>query len=325
MGERMVMKRIIFLGLVLSFSSFVACISGFPTSKISVPTIPNATYVGDSVCLGCHQDTHPDLMASYKASIHAALADFETLDTKKGCESCHGAGSIHSESGEPDKIINLKKINAEEAAEVCLRCHKTEGPMKWRGSEHAMNEVRCTDCHRLHQARKDAESKEAKTAPASAWKRRVIRPHSLIKAEPDLCYGCHQDIQARFNYTSHHPIREGKMICTECHEPHGGTKNLKTEGRPENDLCLKCHPRYQGPFLYEHEAVVEDCGNCHEPHGTVANNLLKKMEPLLCLQCHPIHSPIPAEGNLKKTVGKRCTYCHSEVHGSNVAPQLGLK
>lgn len=324
MDKRPTVRRFILFGLILCCCAIVACKTGVMASKAVIPTIPNATVVGDAVCLGCHDGTHPELMASFKASIHGAIADFETVGVKKGCESCHGPGSAHAGSGDPLSILNLKKLSARQASEVCLQCHKTGSSMKWRGSEHAQNEVSCTDCHRIHQARSSADNEKMK-APTSAWERRAIRSHSLTKPEPDLCYGCHQNIQARFNYPSHHPVREGKMTCTECHEPHGGSQSLNTEGMTRVDLCLRCHPRYQGPFIYEHESAVEDCGNCHDPHGTVVNNLLKKTEPFLCLQCHHIHTAINTSESLKQAVGNKCSYCHPEIHGSNVSPQLGLK
>ncbi|MBN2705326.1 MAG: DmsE family decaheme c-type cytochrome [Deltaproteobacteria bacterium] len=326
MDERQQAKLFVYLGFllfILCVCALAACKTGEMGSKI-FPVIPGATYVGDQACLDCHEDSHPGLMASYKGSIHGALADFETLGRKKGCESCHGLGSVHAESGSPADILNLKKIGPEAAAEICLECHKTGGPMKWRGGEHAMNDVSCVDCHQMHKTRSATASKEI-NAPTSAWERHAVRSPSLKKAEPDLCYDCHENIQVRFNYPSHHPVREGKMICSDCHEPHGGPGNLKTEGMAAQDVCFNCHARYQGPFAYEHEAVIEGCGNCHEPHGAVVDNLLKKTEPFLCLQCHRVHSPIQAVGNLTQTVGNRCSYCHPEVHGSNVTPHLGLK
>jgi DmsE family decaheme c-type cytochrome len=324
MDKRPLLKFLLLLIIIASLFVVGACQTGMMASKSSIPTIPNATYVGDDACIGCHQGTHPEYLAAFQASIHGAIADFETPDVKKGCESCHGPGSVHSSSGDPASILNLKKLSPESAAEVCLKCHATGSSMKWRGSEHAMNDVTCTDCHRIHQARAAADTGKIK-APTSAWERRAVRSHSLAKAEPDLCYGCHQDIQARFNYASHHPVREGKMSCSDCHETHGGAGSLKTEGLTTNDLCLKCHPRYQGPFAYEHESVVESCGNCHDSHGTVVNNLLKKTEPFLCLQCHHVHIAINIDANFARTAGTRCSYCHPEVHGSNVTPHLGVK
>ncbi|RKY45397.1 MAG: cytochrome C [Candidatus Omnitrophota bacterium] len=310
--------------LILIFSFICACKSGVMRSKAPAPTIPGASYVGDETCLGCHEDANPDLMAAYKHSIHAAIADFETTPygVQKGCEACHGPGSIHAEGGDPASIINLKKVTPDEASAICLKCHKSGALMKWQGSEHSLNGVSCIECHKIHQARSAIQRAKA---PSSAWERKVVRPHALIKAEPDLCYKCHKEIQTRLNYTSHHPVREGKMVCSECHEPHGSPRLIKTEGRTINDACFTCHPQYQGPFAYEHDPVVEDCTICHEPHGTVVNNLLKKTEPFLCLQCHHIHSPISSDESVKQVVGRKCSYCHPEIHGSNAAPHLGAK
>ena len=75
------------------------------------------------------------------------------------------------------------------------------------------------------------------------------------------------------------------MSCADCHNPHG---ELTTHERT-NDLCLSCHSRYQGPFVFGHAPVEDDCTICHDPHGSVANNLLVQNEPFLCLQCHEGH------------------------------------
>jgi len=157
-------------------------------------------------------------------------------------------------------------------------------------------------------------------------------------------------------FVSHHPVKEGHMSCSSCHNPHG-TGNpvagmIRTEERL-NDLCLTCHTRYQGPFVFEHEPVVEDCTICHDPHGTVANNLLKQNEPFLCMQCHEVHFhasryndpdmvngfnpggvPVgkdwryPSQPNIKsthegwqKSFLTKCTQCHQYVHGSDFPSQ----
>jgi DmsE family decaheme c-type cytochrome len=92
---------------------------------------------------------------------------------------------------------------------------------------------------------------------------------------------------------SHHPIREGKMSCSDCHDPHGQREgNLNAESL--NLTCYKCHADKQGPFAYEHPPVTENCNICHEPHGTVTNNLLKQPATFLCLRCHTGHRAGPA-------------------------------
>ena len=87
--------------------------------------------------------------------------------------------------------------------------------------------------------------------------------------EPQACYKCHTDIYAKNAMPSHHPIKEGKMVCSDCHDPHGQTEdNLKEP--TVNMVCYKCHGDKQGPFAYEHPPVTENCAICHDPHGTVA-------------------------------------------------------
>jgi len=214
--------------------------------------------------------------------------------------------------------------------------------MNWANSEHALSDVTCTCCHKIH------------NNPGKQL---------LVEKEIDLCASCHTSQKAKMYYMSHHPLKEGKMTCDSCHEPHG-TQNgadgmLKTEERL-NDLCLKCHTRYQGPFVFEHAPVSESCLECHEPHGTVANNLLKQNEPFLCLQCHeghfhanrtgtvssepiteyapgkPINGTLDAYNDLEqhdiqgnsqhdwsRGMLTKCTTCHQSIHGSDLPSQTG--
>ncbi|RII27624.1 MAG: cytochrome C [Geobacter sp.] len=322
------------LAVLLAATTVVAaCATGAIRERIlTLPVIEGATYVGDKDCAQCHEK----IVEPFADTIHGKLADFEVMGGTKGCESCHGAGSIHAAAGDTAQILSFSSISPDQASAICLKCHSAGTHMEWAGNEHALNDVTCTDCHKIHQ------SKKAK--------------HSLKLPQPDLCYSCHQEYRAKAEFPSHHPIREGKMTCTSCHQPHGtGQKSLKTEERA-NDLCLTCHSRYQGPFVFEHAPVQEDCTICHDAHGSVANNLLKQNEPFLCLQCHESHfhtirtGATIAPGNVAydantnpsgalsatnsvqfesshgaegwaKAFGTKCTVCHSQVHGSDLPSQ----
>ena len=137
-------------------------------------------------------------------------------------------------------------------------------------------------------------------------------------AEPYVCYNCHSAQQAQVKMPTHHPIPEGKMTCTGCHNPHGGPNgNLREASVTET--CFRCHPEKLGPFTYQHPPVVEDCTNCHNPHGSVQNNLLVQSEPMLCLKCHP--GPHPHTSTNSPTTFAQdhfqCTSCHTQIHGSN--------
>lgn len=313
-----------------------ACATGSVRERVlTLPTIEGAAYVGDKDCAQCHDK----IVEPFADTIHGKLADFEVMGGTKGCESCHGAGSIHTAEGDSSKILSFASLSSDQASAICLKCHSAGTHMEWAGSEHALNEVACTDCHKIHQGKKEAK-------------------HSLKMSEVELCYSCHQEYRAKANFPSHHPLREGKMTCTSCHQPHGtAEKSLKTEERV-NDLCFTCHSRYQGPFVFEHAPVQEDCTICHDAHGSVANNLLKQSEPFLCLQCHESHfhtirtgatvdsgnvaydantianttDPLSATNSVQfdnshgtdgwaKAFGTKCTVCHSQVHGSDLPSQ----
>jgi DmsE family decaheme c-type cytochrome len=297
---------------------------------IKAPEVaPGAVYVGSETCLDCHEDLGND-----KHNIHMSIAEFEvTGGYRTGCESCHGPGSAHVDGdGDTELILKFGEegIEPEEVSGVCTTCHRTGEHMNWAGSMHAEYDVACTQCHKVH-------GNSNKTLLAK-------------KRELDLCSTCHQDINAQMYLMSHHPVKEGRMNCSDCHNPHGSSSlaegMLRTDERL-TDLCLPCHTRYQGPFVYELDPVVEDCTICHNPHGTVANNLLQQQEPFICLQCHEAHfhaarasnnvnahgipgggSPydngkkIPATNyGFQQSFMTKCTQCHPQVHGSDLTSQ----
>jgi len=311
-----------------------ACATGAIREKIlSLPQIEGATPVGQTACAECHEDAAKKMAKS----VHGRLADFELMGGTAGCEACHGGGSLHVKASDNGKILKFGELLPEESAAVCAKCHSSGKLMEWTHGEHALADVACSDCHAIHGGEKFA----------------------LKKQEPELCYGCHQEQMAKASFPSHHPIKEGKMVCSDCHNPHG---ELQTE-ELARDLCLECHARYQGPFVFEHAPVEEDCSICHDPHGSVADNLLLQNEPFLCLQCHESHfhatrigsttassnlafdgnklnGAIPANNTTiaasgagipftnshgtegwKMAFGTKCTVCHSVVHGSDLPSQ----
>jgi len=313
---------------VLILSVFLISCSQSPLlTPVNIPEMDGAEDIGSETCIECHDDFDSD-----RYNVHSRIKQFESRYVI-GCESCHGPGSLHAEMECPSAIIGFGDdgVDGETAAAVCLKCHADGNQMGWMGSEHPLNGVYCLDCHKIHNNTREA---------------------LLIKPELDLCLFCHNEQRARLHYKSHHPLAEGKMTCNSCHEPHGSLNGevgmLKTDERA-NDLCLNCHARYQGPFIFEHAPVAENCLECHDPHGTVANNLLTQNEPFLCLQCHEGHFHanreakavnVPAKpgtidtytGETHSITGRnindwsrgfltKCTSCHQAVHGSDLPSQ----
>jgi predicted CXXCH cytochrome family protein len=289
------------------------------------------TYVGSDTCAECHDQV--------VYSVHGRLAEFERWGTGEGCESCHGPGSLHIESTEPSDIGSFLQLPAEEAAALCTNCHQHEQAMHWAGSIHAMNGLTCVDCHEIHKARDTVEILQRNRL--ATFHQNAQPTRGLLKApEAKLCFECHQNVIPKMQYPSHHPVREGFMSCSSCHQVHGNTDRLVRTDERVNDLCYECHTQYQGPYIFEHAPVEEDCLICHDPHGSVANNLLRQNEPFLCLQCHETHfhtarvakdgphvlpsgSATNANGTLSfiSAFGSKCSQCHIQIHGSDLPSQ----
>ena len=138
--------------------------------------------------------------------------------------------------------------------------------------------------------------------------------------EPDTCFQCHKNKRAEIWRTSHMPVREGRMNCGSCHNPHGTTNEAMLRRATVNDTCYECHAEKRGPFLFEHAPVRESCLNCHDPHGSVNDFMLKVSRPRSCQQCHGTVSGHPSNPRNPQSVyalNRECQNCHSQVHGSN--------
>lgn len=273
--------------------------------------ITDAVPTGAAECRNCHEE----VMGSGPSPVYHG-----------DCESCHGGGSLHSESEDPAEIRFP-------ATADCLSCHQPGRVthVGWDTGDHARAGLICSDCHNTHNR--------------EPFHVRDVRPASFPRMSPSskLCASCHWDVAARFNMPSHHPVREGMISCVNsgCHEPH---EDRRTVLGAANTRCASCHQDYVGPWIFEHPPVTEDCGFCHEPHGAVSDNLLATPEPAICLSCHTPaddwHTrtgegvltitgdfPTAASGEtLTAGVGgayyMRCSNCHGAIHGSYQDPHL---
>jgi DmsE family decaheme c-type cytochrome len=143
----------------------------------------------------------------------------------------------------------------------------------------------------------------------------------LVKANQlEVCGTCHRPQVQKQLRSSHMPVREGKMTCTSCHNPHGSTNvRMLRVGNYINESCSSCHADKRGPFLWEHAPVRESCSTCHTPHGSNQRFLLTQREPFLCLTCHSYggHVNLPRYNRTSNPYGNGCTNCHITTHGSN--------
>lgn len=274
----------------------------------------------DALCTKCHDESETTPILSIYQTKHGVRGDARTPT----CQSCHGASENHlkgntSGKGRPAPDVVFKKgayavTDEKERAGQCLTCHKGGMRNLWDGAQHQNNGVACNDCHKVHQPVDKVLSKKTQT---------------------EVCFACHKEQRADSKKISHHPIGEGKVVCSDCHNPHGSTGPKLLKKNTVTETCYTCHAEKRGPFLWEHQPATEDCTNCHTPHGSNITPLLKSRPPFLCEECHngPHQSATPAAGNVAGIQGgltaaagkpvspgyaaRSCMNCHVMVHGSN--------
>ena len=278
----------------------------------------------DAVCTKCHDESETAPVLSLYQTKHGVRGDKRT----PSCQSCHGESEKHVK-GDPNvkgraapDIVFKKGAYAltgdQERSGQCLTCHKGAKRNNWDGGQHQNSGVACNSCHQVHKPADKVLSK---------------------KTQPEVCYTCHKEQRADSHKISRHPLLEGKVACSDCHNPHGSTAPKLLVKNTVTETCYQYHAEKRGPFLFEHQPVSEDCSNCHTPHGSNITPLLKSRAPFLCQECHDgTHaSGTPAgpnaagfQGGLatkntsgtnqfpsKNLTGRGCTNCHSQVHGTN--------
>ncbi|HLA35620.1 MAG TPA: DmsE family decaheme c-type cytochrome, partial [Rhodocyclaceae bacterium] len=243
------------LAFILSLSS-VARAEDPPaaqTTKSAKPAAKDLILKGDAKCTGCHDEAdeptgaatmlelNPQVLSIGKTK-HGATADSRTPT----CIDCHGESEKHLNhkgSDKPPKVDRSFRKNttasADARSDTCLTCHGKDSPRShWVGSAHQTRDVSCNACHQVHAAKDKVRDK---------------------LTQPAVCFACHKEQRAQASKPSHHPILEGKVACSDCHNSHGsvGPKLMKHDST--NETCYSCHMEKRGPFVQNHEPVNDDC------------------------------------------------------------------
>jgi len=293
------------------------------------------------VCANCHEAQ----WNSIDLSAHGAKSDADG----SMCQACHGDASAHLKDpmkAKPDSPFK-KGIPAAKQTEVCLTCHGSNRNLVfWTSGKHSLNDITCTNCHSIH----------GKTLAPSINKFVT----TFLPNQAEMCWQCHQPIRAANFKPSHHPIIEGKVKCTDCHNPHGALTPAMVKQPTINDQCYSCHADKRGPYVFNHPPVEENCATCHNPHGSVHARLLNESAPNLCQDCHdwsrhpgtvygaagafncqpgdtatttvggvaypncaPSRTGQPNPGVSNRLVTRACNNCHTAIHGSNAPGNRG--
>jgi len=241
------------------------------------------------------------------ASYYASLAPARPAGAKggRGAPAAIG-GAVPLDGLSVGGIISFRPDDPGRSVEqnnrVCLNCHERGERAYWQGSPHEERGVACTNCHTIMKS--------------------VSAQYQLRTAfQPDTCFQCHKDRRAQMFRSAHMPMREGKVVCSDCHNPHGspymGSDQAMLRQDTINDNCYSCHAEKRGPFLFEHTPVRENCLNCHDPHGSMNEFSLKMPRPRLCLECHTMGHGLTSGPYSIFTQGRACQNCHTMIHGSN--------
>ena len=207
--------------------------------------------------------------------------------------------------------------------ETCALCHEktvkdfsTSTHFKISIADPKVEGEGCESCHGPGSLHVDGEGDKSK----------IMNP---VK-DPKACYRCHIEQKMEFSLEYHHPVPEGRISCSDCHELHKGEAKpwsaTSAEGR--NELCFECHPDKKGPYVYPHSAIDEGCTVCHSVHGSINDKMLVMRDSTLCLQCHA-QPDYPTIGRNNHSGATRVQAgacfsggCHVDVHGSNFLPHL---
>jgi DmsE family decaheme c-type cytochrome len=295
--------------IVVAGAGALLLLLSLPAARVVAQDPPghSGAAVDTAQCAACHEAP----VRGMQHTAHATVAG--------NCASCHAGAAEHVaaklEGKEGVPAPAFPKKNAKAANAQCQTCHDKGRQAHYDGGVHERRGVSCVSCHSVH----EFKSTQAQLKTAS---------------EADTCFTCHKDIRGKSLRTSHHPVREGKMGCASCHDPHDSTHPKMVNAEYVNDKCLECHTEKRGPFLWEHAPVRENCMNCHDPHGSNHDKLLVAKQPYLCQRCHlntrhpgtlydlrntatgatPTGAPVTPSN---RAVEHACKNCHQSVHGSN--------
>ena len=223
-------------GLVVAGSALLLVTLGLSCRSVNrsvvlLPDVPGAKYIGSKECEQCHDKIYRD----FATADHARLMAEGPNALNAGCESCHGPGSLHSESGGEVKPpftfaagraasgsfgARLAVEGQRSKENVCFQCHADVRGQFSLPSHHPVPEgkMSCSDCHSPH---KGSINRGGGTA---------------LLSENGNCFTCHAKQRGPYVF-EHEASREG---CTTCHAPHGSV-NPKMLTVRDSNLCMRCH------------------------------------------------------------------------------------
>jgi len=193
------------LSLLLVFMSPGQAFTQEPEQTTTAHREQIFTRGGADECLRCHSG---DKMRAIKNSAHGNMENMFTPLAARGCEACHGPGSIHVSrahggAGFPKMIDFGRGSNfspRETQIEACLACHQEDKGgrlvIEWYNSSHNRKNITCTRCHTIHVETDPMQDADQQVALCSRCHRKDLEKHkrfeeASIDFESLSCGTCH--------------------------------------------------------------------------------------------------------------------------------------
>lgn len=311
-------------------------------------------------CVGCHatgirsigeSPTGEFVFKGYVATLFAPndpnVFDYDgdgNMDLMNiGCESCHGPGSAHVlGGGDPSKIINPEKVDAQLANDICGRCHVEpksvpNGTFSWPFNDQTM-----TDWYPgIGQPLADFMEDDSPLWPDGKHAK-VTRPYRDFYKSPKptfafhmvRCYECHDPHERVQDAQIVASIDDGGVtiptevdndtLCLACHATHGPFADITPEmvadfeaNRVEIGTVVSAHTHH--PFAPDRILGLSRCVTCHMPaiagHGTLSlpSHTFEPISPVKTL----IYQ---AEGGMPNACAQSCHAYKVNIFGLGLDP-----
>jgi len=314
-----------------------------------VPTA-DVYYVGAEVCANCHssearpqytnwsETAHAHAWATLQASDHAASycepchtvqqndtpgnSGFDEVPTAQfedvQCESCHGPGSAHAESGDASKVVNGRLAALD--VSTCGVCHNGEHHPyleEWEESRHSQLTENhgasigsCQPCH----------SGTGFVDAFSGSDEELYSSDNPMELTCGACHDSHSDENpGQLRTVAPVTLATGVVadaggagqLCMQCHH----ARHTAEEQVPEGDAHFGPHHSNQADAVYGttgNKAVNPDMTFASSGHGLIED---------ACARCHvypTAFDEVTGTANVGHTFEPRveaCVQCHGEVDG----------
>jgi predicted CXXCH cytochrome family protein len=253
----------------------------------------------NTMCASCHST---DLKKNYDFNKDSYSTTWHEVSV--GCESCHGAGSMHVNFVQSDSHKDGNKI-------------KNSGLAYGKELNAALQIKTCAPCH--------ARKSDIAEKPLHSDEILDDMIPQIITNEFYFADGQVRDEDYEYGSFTQSKMYQNNVQCANCHNPHTG--KLKATG---NNLCMSCHePKYNSREHHFHgeETAGAQCINCHMQEKTYMGNDHRRDHsfrrprpdqsvafgtPNACNSCHQNKSPQWAVNAIDKWYGPKRTYHFSD-------------